>query len=331
MIVQEVRFTDLNEVSIVEVDEDLNPGPLELVVAPLRIGICGSDLHVLHGKHPFVKPPVVTGHEMVGEVVAAGSACDHLIGEHVLVNPLVVPDNGSRAGWRGTANYQEDAKVMGFRLQGLARTLCLVPVGQAHVVPKNLNPSAAVIAEPLAAALHAARRAAGRLDDVLIIGGGPIGLCVLLAAKSQGAGRITVVEPIESKRILAKSLGAEFVFAPDDRDFKPAGFGASFDCVASPGTLSTALAATVGGGAVVVVGVPGQNVEIPLARMQRFEIDLFGSGMYTAEDINDAIRLIADGTIDVTPLISGSFPLTSAADAYRAAADPESVKTLLEL
>jgi 2-desacetyl-2-hydroxyethyl bacteriochlorophyllide A dehydrogenase len=331
MIVKEVRFTGLDEVEVVEVDEELVPGPGELLVAPLRIGICGSDLHVLHGKHPFVKPPLVTGHEMVGEVLESGPDKKDFIGQRVLINPLVVP-HARADGWRGTANYQEDAAVMGFRLQGLARTRCIVPAAQAHKVPTDLDPSIAVLAEPLAAGLHAARRARARLDRILIIGGGPIGLCVLLGARALGATNVTLVEPIERKRQVALDLGADEVFAPDDPALELKGFGVSFDCVAAPKTLETAINATVGGGAVVVVGVPAQHPwDLPLARMQRFEVDLLGSGMYTAEDIDEAISCLSIGQINVQPLLSGTFPLASAAEAYQAAAQPNTIKTLLQI
>lgn len=330
MIVKEVRFTGIDEVQVMEVEEELSPGPDELLVAPLRVGICGSDLHLLHGKHPFMKPPVVTGHEMVGQVLAAGAGHQELVGCQVLVNPLVVPLR-SAGSWRETVNYQEDAKVMGFRLPGLARTRCIIPAAQAHPIPAGLDPSTAVFAEPLAAGLHAVRRAGGRLDDILIIGGGTIGLCVLLAARALGARSITVIEPIASKRNVARGLGADQAFSPDDMP-ELSGFGASFDCVSTPRTLRTAIDATVGGGAVVAVGVPReQSWDIPLARMQRFEVDLLGSGMYTAEDINDAISRLARGEIDVAPLLSGIFPLSAAEDAYRAAAQPETIKTLLEI
>lgn len=332
MIVKEVRFTGIDEVRVIEVEEELNPGPDELLVAPLRVGICGSDLHLLHGKHPFMKPPVVTGHEMVGEVLTAGAGHEDLVGRQVLVNPLVVPQRPTDS-WRGTVNYQEDAKVMGFRLPGLARTRCIVPVAQAHLIPAGLDPSIAVFAEPLAAGMHAVRRAGRRLDDVLIIGGGTIGLCVLLGARALDARRITLIEPIASKRDVALSLGADQVLSPDDPSVKGlSGFGASFDCVSAPKTLRAAIDATVGGGAVVAVGVPRElSWEIPLARMQRFEVDLLGSGMYTAEDINDAISRLSKGEIDVTPLLSGTFRLSAAEDAYRAAARPETIKTLLEI
>jgi len=330
MIVKEVRFTDIDEVRVIEVEEELTPGPDELLVAPLRVGICGSDLHLLQGKHPFMKPPVVTGHEMVGEVLAAGAGHQELVGRQVLVNPLVVPHR-TDGSWRGTVNYQEDAKVMGFRLPGLARTRCIVPAAQAHPVPADLDPSTAVFAEPLAAGLHAVRRVGGRLDDVLIIGGGTIGLCVLLAARALGARSITLIEPIPSKRDVARSLGADQALSPDEMPGL-GGFGASFDCVSTPKTLKAAIDATVGGGAVVAVGVPReQSWDIPLARMQRFEVDLLGSGMYTAEDVDDAISRLATGEVDVAPLLSGTFPLAAAEDAYRAAARPETIKTLLEI
>lgn len=330
--IDEVRFTRIGEVEVASVDEELAPGRGEALIAPERIGICGSDMHVLHGKHPFVKPPLVTGHEAVATVLAVGDGAPaDLVGRRVLVNPLVAP-TGRGDDWRGAINIQEDARVMGFKLPGLARTRAVVPTAQLHLVPEGMNATVAVLAEPVAAGIHAAKRPRGRLEDVLIIGGGPIGLSVLLGARREGAARVTLVEPVASKRELARALGADAVFDPADADLAPRRFTTVFDCVAAPATLAQAVDVTRGGGAVVVMGVPGAAaVDLPLPRMQRFEIDLLGSGMYTGADIDDAIAYLAGAPEPASRLVTAVVPIQDAADAYRAVGDPDNVKVVLSL
>lgn len=330
--IEEVRFTDIGEVEVAHAETELAPGAGEALIAPERIGICGSDMHVLHGKHPFVKPPLVTGHEAVATVVAVGTGVPgDLVGQRVLVNPLVAPSDRVD-DWRGAINVQEDARVMGFKLPGLARTRTVVPAEQLHVVPAELDATTAVLGEPLAAGIHAAKRPGGRLEDVLIIGGGPIGLSVLLGARGEGAGHITLIEPVASKRQLALTLGADAVFAPDEADLPSKHFTTVFDCVSAPATLAQAVDVTRGGGAVVVMGVPGAvPVDLPLPRMQRFEIDLLGSGMYTGADIDAAIDYLAENPEPASHLVSAVYPITEAADAYAAVGDPDNVKVVLSL
>lgn len=329
--ITEVWFEDLGTVVVKDRTAELRLGSHDVLIAPERIGICGSDMHVLHGKHPFVKPPLVTGHEAVAEVLEVGTGVDNdLVGQRVLVNPLVAPSH-DHGDWRDAINVQEDARVIGFKLPGLAATRTVVPVAQLHVVPESLEPTTAVLAEPIAAGIHAARRPGGRLQDVVVIGGGTIGLAVLLGALAEGAQRVTVVEPVAAKRELALQLGAHAAVAPED-DLPTRSFTTVFDCVSAPATLVRAVELTRGGGAVVVMGVPGATaVDLPLPRMQRFEIDLLGSGMYTGADIDDALTYLARNADSAAHLVTAVYDLPDAADAYEAVADPANVKVVLSL
>lgn len=329
----EVRFTAVGEVSVADVEEELDPIGTQVVIAPEAVGICGSDLSVLAGHHPFIKPPLVPGHEVVGRVQALGPDAYGLsVGQRVLLDPLVVPSGSSHTG---AVNTDESATVIGFRIPGAARTRFLVDAAQLHGVPDTLPGRIAVLCEPLATGVHAARRsttgAGDRLEDVLVIGGGSIGLCVLLALKSIGACCVTVVDPVAAKRELASRLGADATLTAEDE--LPRGrFSAVLDCVVVPQTLASALGATAGGGAVVMVGIPAaQTWGLTLARAQRFEVDLLGSGMYTPEDVERAIALVADAVVDPGPLVTATYPLADAEKAYRAAQQPDSVKVLLDL
>ncbi|MCP2180666.1 2-desacetyl-2-hydroxyethyl bacteriochlorophyllide A dehydrogenase [Prauserella alba] len=333
MLVKEIRFPDVGAVEVGEVNDHRRPGPGEALVAPSYVGICGSDLHVYAGRHPFVRPPVVTGHESVGDVVAVGDGVAGIArGDRVLINPLVHCGQCVACA-AGSLNTCESARVLGFKLPGTARTRTVQHASRLHRVPHEVATDVACLAEPLATAVHAVGRPHGSsaMENVLVIGGGCIGLAVLLAARAHGAGSVTLVEPVAAKRALASRLGADRVVEPEHLD-ELSGFTTAFDCVAGADTLRAAVDGTRGGGHVVVVGVPsGTELTLPLPRMQRFEVDLVGSGMYLPTDIDRALSLIADGTIDPGPLISRRFPLADAPAAYPAAADPDTVKVLVQL
>lgn len=297
------------------------PGPEEVLLAPLHIGICGSDVHVLHKAHPFIAPPVITGHECVARVLATGEAVASCApGDLVVVNPLYSCGT-CPACRRGTANLCSGAKVMGFAIPGLARGRVVVEARFCHRVPPGTPPRLAALTEPLAVGRHAAGRAPDRPGRVLIIGGGPVGLAVLLALGH--ADHITLVEPVPSKRELARALGATRVLSPDEAVPE---VDTTFDCVASAPTLATAAAATVPGGTIVVVGVPTTATELALPRLQRWEIDVRGTGLYRGEDI-DAV--LASPPPGAERLITAEYPSDRAADAFAATADPDQIKVLI--
>ena len=329
MKVRQIFFEALNKVVVRTVDDPLQAAAGEVVLAPAYLGVCGSDLHVLHGKHPWTKPPVVTGHELAAVVEKLGPEVQNLVpGDHVVLNPLFTCGTCRRCRL-GSFNTCQNAKVTGYRLPGVAQTRLVMSARQLHRVPKELPLDRACLVEPMAVGVHASGLF-DDLEDVLVIGGGPIGLCVLLGLKARGAGRVSLIEPIACKRELAKRLGADEVFSPDAMLVTPR-YTACFDCVGGQKTLDVACGSALSGGCVVVVGISPGQVSVPLPRMQRFEIRLQGSGMYLGKDIDLAIELIASGRIDVAPLISLVRPLDEAPEAYAVAQRPESVKVLVRM
>lgn len=327
--VRAIQFPGLSQVVVTEVPEPDAPGPGEVLLRTDYIGICGTDLHVLHGKHPWVRPPLITGHEVVATVLKAGPASgSYRTGQRVIVNPLVTCGQ-CRACRTGRANHCEAAKVMGFRLPGAGRTHLVVSSAQLHRVPDNADAAIVVLAEPLAVGIHAADRA-DDLETVLIIGGGTIGLCVLLGVLMRGASKVCLAEPVASKRALAQRLGAHEVVTPEALGHM-AGYTAVFDCVASQATLNVACRSAIGGGTVVVVGVAESDRAFPLPRLQRFEINLIGSGMYRPGDIDAAIVALVENRIDGAALVTAIRPLAAAPAAYEEARQPDSVKVLIDM
>lgn len=196
-----------------------------------------------------------------------------------------------------------------------------------HPVPDGLPARAAVLTEPLAVGWHATGRG-GHLGRVLVIGAGPVGLAVLRALRWRRAGHVTVVEPVASKRKAAVGLGAARAVTPDGLpdDLE---VDTTFDCVAADSTLHTAGTVTVPGGTIVVVGVPDAPRSVPLPRLQRWEVDVRGTGLYLPADIDAALSRLAGDPDLAGRLVTAEYQVPDAAAAFAAAEQPDHIKVLI--
>ncbi|ABD86608.1 zinc-dependent alcohol dehydrogenase [Rhodopseudomonas palustris] len=330
-IVSQVKFQDIGVVVCEQVDVTLPAlAADEVRIEPAFIGVCGSELHVLAGGHPFAKPPMVTGHEISAVVVEVGSGVTNArVGDHVVVDPIMACGK-CRACLSGRFNLCEPPQVAGFRAPGLGRSSHVVPARNLHLAPKGLAMEILAFAEPVACAHHCvSRMPVDAREDVLVIGAGTIGLSIVQALRIMGAQKITVVEPEARKRELALQMGAHRVVAPGELAAEER-FTGVIDVVAAQATLTEACTKVMAGGTVICMGVPSGPREIPLPSMQRFERDLLSSGMYVPSDFDVAIAWLADGSFDTSKLITDVFPIEQAADAYARAKQPESIKVLIK-
>lgn len=331
MLITQVLFSDINQVKTQTAEQEWRVlQPHEVRIAPAFFGICGSDLHVLHGHHPFAKPPLVPGHEIAARVLEVGSAVrDVKVNDHVVVDPIMACME-CRACKAGQFNHCEPPQVAGFRAPGFARSQHIVPARNCHVAPAELPLNALAFAEPAACARHCVSRMPPRsLENVLVIGAGTIGLSIVQALRIMGAGDVTVVEPDGAKRELSVKLGAARAFAPGELP-EEMRFSGVIDVVAAQATLNDAFRRVYAGGAVMCMGVPSGAREIPLPMMQRFERDLLSSGMYVPEDFDEVIAWLADGRFDTRNLISDIFPVSESAQAFERAQQNDSIKVLLQ-
>ena len=331
MQITQVLFSDINQVETRTLEQEWRAlQPHEVRIAPAFFGICGSDLHVLHGHHPFAKPPLVPGHEIAARVLEIGSAVsDVKVGDHVVVDPIMACME-CRACKAGQFNHCEPPQVAGFRAPGFARSQHIVPARNCHVAPAELPLKTLAFAEPAACARHCVNRMPPRaLENVLVIGAGTIGLSIVQALRIMGAGDVTVVEPDGAKRDLSLKLGAARAYAPGELPDEMR-FSGVIDVVAAQATLNDAFRRVYSGGTVMCMGVPGGAREIPLPMMQRFERDLLSSGMYVPDDFDEVIAWLADGRFDTRDLISDIFPVNDAAQAFERAQQNDSIKILLQ-
>jgi L-iditol 2-dehydrogenase len=241
------------------------PGPGEILLRILAVGVCATDRKVFLGKHPRVRPPRVLGHEVVGEVFALGPGVEGLrLGERVSLAPNFGCGRCAlcTSGW---TNLCPQVKALGLDLDGGFAEYLLVPreaVAQGNLLPlpQSVPTDLAVLAEPLATALCAQEAlGVGPGDAVLIVGGGPMGLLNALAARARGASWIALSERRPWRRTLAEKLGVDLAVGPEE-------------------TLSRVLEATGGRGVqAVTVTVPdpnavrlGLSLLAPLGRLNLF-------------------------------------------------------------
>lgn len=298
------------EVEIPSVKDD------QIKVKMKRIGICGSDIHVNHGKHPFTSYPVVQGHEVSAEVVETGCTVTNVkVGDKVTIQPQVVCGQCYPCT-HGMYNDCDTLKVMGFQTTGMASEYFVVDAKKALALPKEMSWDHGAMIEPLAVAVHAVRRFSQdiRGKKAVVLGGGPIGNLVAQTAKAMGA-EIVLLSEVSDFRLKAaegcrietvdpnkKNLGEAIleICGPDRADV-------IFECIGINVTTQQAIEYARKGSDIIIVGVFGDLATINMALVQDHELTIRASAMYREEDYIKAIELVAAGLIEFETLITHRF------------------------
>jgi 2-desacetyl-2-hydroxyethyl bacteriochlorophyllide A dehydrogenase len=314
------------------------PGPREALVRMHAAGVCGSDLHAAHGRHPFVSLPYRPGHEVVGVIETMDSGAEGFTpGQRVIVTPYL-PCWKCKMCISGRENLCENLGFFGcgYPQGGMADYFTLA-ADRLYPVPDDLGDHAAALIEPLSTPVHAVRLAgdvAGR--SVAVLGAGTIGLFTLAVLRARGAGKIISTDPNPSKRARATALGADVTIdarSPDVAGQVREALGASadivFDCVAVQSSMDQAIAIADKGGTVVVVGVPATDVTVPLPIVQDHQIRIQGSATYLPEDYRDAVDLLGRGAVKTADFVTATRPLDQVAEAFEIASSGEHVKVLV--
>ena len=300
-------------------------GPDQIKVKMKRIGVCGSDIHVYHGKHPFTSYPVVQGHEISAEVVEAGrNVTDFKPGDRVTIQPQVVCGKCYPCT-HGMYNDCEVLKVMGFQTTGMASEYFVTEAAKVLKLPDNISWDHGSMIEPLAVAVHAVRRYGDAKDkNVLVLGGGTIGNLVAQTAKAMGANKVLISEISEYRLEVAKKAGIETV-NPLQKDLKeaihsvfgPDGADVIFECVGINETMTQAIEYARKGSYIIIVGVFGNLATMNAALIQDHELALIGTAMYRVEDYKKAIELTEAGLIEFDSLITDHVPFNEYQKAYQ--------------
>ena len=300
-------------------------GPDQVMVKIKKIGVCGSDIHVYHGTHPYTSYPVTQGHEVSGQIVKVGEYVKDLAeGQKVTIEPQVFCGRCYPC-LHGKYNLCEKLKVMGFQTTGTASEFFAVDASKVTPLPDELTYSEGAMIEPLAVAVHAAKR----FPDVkgcsaIVLGCGPIGILVIQSLKALGAKKIMATDISDSRLALAKSLGADVVVNTMKEDYEknllecfgPDKADVAYECAGSDITMNQAIQYARKGSTIILVAVFGKMANVDLAKLNDSELDLNTSMMYRHEDYVDAIRFVKGGKIQLKPLMSAHFAFDDYQRAY---------------
>lgn len=290
----------------------LHPGMIKVDIH--LCGICGTDLAAY--KYGQIHSPAVCGHEWVGTVAELGSGITTLeLGDRVVI--AVRPPCGECPECRnGLSEHCSVALAMARGRDSLAplhggfAKSITVEANRVIGVPPELSDEDAAMIEPATIAFHGVRRShIAQGDTVVVQGGGPVGLLALQFARAAGAGYVCLIEPLEQRRSLGLSLGADtavatWAEADELVKFETHGLGADLvlECAGVPSLIQTAVDLVRRGGSVTILSYISQPALIEPSRWLSKEVTVRGSVAFNHADFSKAIRFMVDSRVKVAPL-----------------------------
>lgn len=324
-----VVFDAVGSLDVREV-ADPTPQPDEVVLRVTQAGICGTDLHIFRGEYMSTFP-LIPGHEFVGEVVAVGRDVRSIaVGARVVGDPNL--SCGDCEFCRSLQpNHCRRWQGVGVTRAGAFAEYVALPARAVYPIPDAIDDVAAAFIEPLACVVYALSRIRVRAgDDVLIYGGGPMGLLLTQALRRVGGARLTIVEPNAARAALARRVGADEVLSPTQAaslPTEPGRFPIVVDATGLPRVIERALDPLRPGGTYLQFGVApiGAHAAWEPYRIFRNDWTIVGS-FALSQTFAPAIRWLEGGAIDVAPLVSHVLPLHEFADGFAAFADGRTLK-----
>lgn len=329
-------YVSEKNVTMGELDKPrLNKG--EALVKVSYAGICGTDMMIYFGKHPRARAPLAMGHEFSGIIEDIYGNSSFALGDRVVIEPTLSCGT-CEACMSGQSHVCKTLRLIGIDGHGGFAEYVAVPLHRLHRIPETLSDAHASLAEPLAVAVHTVRRSSLKVgDNIVILGGGPIGLLIGLVAKRAGAEQVIVSDISPYRLAKAKELGLtaldaregnvnEEVFALTNN----IGADIVFEVAGAPATAKQMTDIARIQGQIVVVSVFKQAPVVDLAAMHFKELSLITTRCYSRSDFEKAIRIMANGMIDVSPIISHHLPLEQIAEGFALMENPDvSLKILI--
>jgi 2-desacetyl-2-hydroxyethyl bacteriochlorophyllide A dehydrogenase len=318
-------FYEGNEQVRVGACEPVPPGPGQVQIQVSHCGLCGTDLHIFHGKMDHrVRFPQVLGHEMSGTIAALGDGVRGFRnGERVTVMPLD-PCGNCPACRAGHSHICQRLKFIGIDSPGALQSLWTVPAHTLHRLPESLSFEQGALVEPIAVACHDVRLAEVKPEEYVVVqGGGPIGVLVALVAETQGA-RVVMTEINPFRIQLAKELGIDVInpqstdlVAMVDEETGGAGADVVFEVSGSAAgaELMTRLPRTRG--RICIVAIFAERPQVDLFRFFWRELRLLGARVYEHQDFDKAISLAAPGKLPLQKLITRVSPMEEIEQDFR--------------
>ncbi len=301
------------------------PAKGEVLIRMMKIGVCGSDIHVFHGKHPYTSYPIVQGHEVSGVVEKVGEGVTGFAkGDAVTLQPQL--SCGTCYPCRhGAYHICDTLKVLGFQTGGAASEYFAFDASKVLKLPAGMSLEYGAMVEPLSVGVHALERGGGAAGKkVLVIGAGPIGNLTAQAALGTGATAVMITDVSDWRLDMAKRCGIPLQANPSKVELGTAvvqAFGPDkadliMECVGGQRTVESAVAVARKGSDIVIVGVYGDKPTVDMGVVQDRELRLTGTLMYREPDWKTAIKLIESGKVNLAPLVTDRFKFADYLKAY---------------
>ena len=341
---QAVTFQAPGEVRVEERPEPELLARDDAIVRVEATGVCGSDLHIYHGR-VVIEPGFTLGHEFVGTVLEAGEGVTE-VGEGDRVLGCYCSACGSCFFClRGDFHKCDEGRVFGHgktlgSLQGAQAERVLVPHANLTLrrVPEGMSDDAALFAgDVMGTGWHAVDQAGTRPgDSVAVLGLGPVGLCAVQAARAAGAVKVIAIDTVEERLGIAERFGAEAVHLTED-DPRAAvkaatggrGVDAAIDAVGHPEALELAARVTRKAGTVSAIGVYAERIPVHMGIIWIKALTLKTGHANVIGHVDRVLAMMAAGVLDPTPLVTHHMPLAEASDAYAVYDRREALKIVM--
>jgi 2-desacetyl-2-hydroxyethyl bacteriochlorophyllide A dehydrogenase len=338
-----VTFQAPGDVAVEQVPDPTLTAADDALVRVEASGICGSDLHIYHGRVP-VERGFTIGHEFVGTVLAVGDAVERVaVGERVLgtfhtacatCTPCIRGDYHRCSNGR---TFGHGSKLGD--LQGAQAEQLLVPRANLTLrrVPEEMSNDVALFAgDVMGTGYHAIAHAGVRAGDtVAVLGLGPVGLCAVQAARASGAAQVLAIDTVAERLAMAERFGATPLHLTDDdpkravRAATGGGVDVTVDAVGDPGPLALAVSLTRDAGVVSGIGAYAGKGEIPLGLAWLKGLQLRLGLANVIAHVDRVLALIQAGILDPAPLVTHHMRLADAPEAYRVYDAREALKIVL--
>ena len=316
-----------------------SPGPGQVLVRIRRAGVCGTDLHIFEGSHPFLEYPRVIGHELSGEVAETGSGCAIAVGQQVYIIPYLAC-GACVACRRGKTNCCQRIGVLGVHIDGGMADYVCVP--EANVAPADeITLDQAAMIEFLAIGAHAVRRASPRKDDrILVVGAGPIGIGCMLFGKL-GGGSVTALDLRQGRLEFCRDrLGVDRAISAGPNAIETLSeltsgdfFDIVIDATGNVKSMMAGLNYVAHGGTYVLVSVVRDTICFADPEFHKRETSLLGSRNATPEDFAKVFEAMREELVPTDALVTHRVSLDEAPSSFPIWIKPETgvIKALIEI
>jgi threonine 3-dehydrogenase len=306
-----------------------------------KTGICGTDLHIADWDpwaQKTIHPPLIVGHEFVGEVLEVGSNVHDLAPGDIVSGEGHVVCGRCRHCRAGRWHLCANTVGLGVQRDGAFAEQVVLPVTNVWHHWPGISEEVAAIFDPFGNAVHTALAFPVLGEDVLVVGAGPIGLMAIAVARHAGARFIVASEPNETRRELATTMGATLVVDPRERDLQDAqrelgmveGFDVVFEMSGNAGALRDALANMAHGAGMAILGIPTEEIPIDISRVVFRQLRL--EGIYGREMYETWYKMsvMLKSGLDINPVITHRFSYRDHADAFATARTGSSGKVVMD-